>query len=220
MKNVLGICTTHRGIMKQTLACMKAANVNYLEMEGTADIAAGRCLSLDGGLAYADANPEVDTFLMFDDDMVFSPETVSQLVHYSQILKHPVSAIYVLSNFAAAASPYADVPVVGEPWMSRRWLCGLGLMAMPVKTIRELKTKSSCVSANDLTMTAFTWTGEEPGESAWYSEDTRLCKRLGGAILAPLAAGHLKMQELRPNGSSIERIRQGLGFVYKEDVSQ
>lgn len=198
--------------MDETRDCKDALGpIPYLPLKEIADIAAARNLAMDGALLYADENPDCDTLVIIDDDMTFTPQNVDDLVSYSRTLKDAVSGLYVLRNGAAAASYVRDVPVVGgEPWMSRRFLCGLGFCAIPMARLRTLREISARTMANNTPMTCFTWTGPDQLDGLWYSEDTRLCNRMGGMILAPIGVGHIKPLILRPDAETVARVKNGV----------
>jgi hypothetical protein len=207
MKDYLILCMSHRGVDPKCLASIKDCESLYVEVCGFADVGLGRNKSLMQALSIAEKE-KLSSVVLVDDDMTFGPDTVDSLSRHCQELQAPVSAIYTLKDGTAAAHCYKRVPVVGEPWMSNRWMCGLGLIAIPTTLLRSLADSSDTVDVLGPT-TIFTWAGPDAQGSEWYGEDTRLCKRLGGAILAPLPAGHLKQYALMPDADSIERIQKG-----------
>jgi len=70
-----------------------------------------------------------------------------------------------------------------------------------------LKEKSQLIPVLDYMAHVFTWSGigqpslGEPLE--WISEDYRLCMRLGGVHLLPIALGHVKKRVLYPSEQNI-----------------
>lgn len=205
MKDILLACVTHRGLERDCAASVAATGAPFLQVEGCADIALARNRALTLALSEA-IKANAHTVVLLDDDMVFTASDVATLVDTSRALRTPVSAAYSLKSGALAASRYSSSSVVGEPWMSHLWLCGLGLMAVPTGALLELSKQSETIDA-DGPVTVFTWSGSD-GEQ-WVGEDYRLCMRLGGAILAPVAAGHVKRVTLTPDVHSIETIRAG-----------
>lgn len=204
-ENVLLVCASHRGLEAETFQSVEACKAPFVRVQGVADVALARNRALT--LAVEEAQQSgADTIVLLDDDMVFTPEQVNELVEHSRSLHTAVSAMYVLKGGDLAASRHGTVPVVGEPWMSQRWLCGLGLMAIPLHSLLKLAHESEQVSA-DGTITAFTWTGTQG--AVWMSEDCRLCERLGGAILAPVAVGHVKKMTLIPDAQSVQKLALG-----------
>lgn len=210
----------YRGLSEQTYTCLKDLGWPMLPpLTGVADVALGRNILFERALQSDIEGDDFNVFLCVDDDMVFTPEEAKQVCQAALFLSHPVSAVYSLADRSAAASFLHEEKLDGSediaPWAHNRWLTGMGFMAIPKATLEKLADDSELISLTedeDTQIHAFTWSG--PGvDGHWYSEDTRLCQRLGGVILAPVGIGHVKPQVLTPDSGSLSKIAEGqLGF--------
>lgn len=220
----LVISTTFRGNSEQTKDCISALGFPMICIKGIADIALARNLGMTRALEFADTEG-FDSFLFVDDDMVFTQGDAHYVLEAAIALNHPVSALYSLISREAAASLIRNVPLqippespyAGEVWVHNRWLVGFGFCSVSRKSLEALALSSHRAilsKEENLHVTEFTWTGSEieNGERYWYSEDTRLCNRMGGFILAPLGVGHIKSLTLRPDPPALEKVRQGKDF--------
>lgn len=155
------------------------------------------CEAIRGELA------ECDVVLMVDDDMEFSPEMAQEVVDKCRELGRPTSAAYATLTSKLAAMR----------WRDGLWCCGLGLFAIPVPMLLELEARSESFELFGKAYSQFTWSGADRGQ--WFSEDFRLCIELGGAVLLPLGAAHIKKAALLPDDETIEQIRR----VYDETIA-
>jgi hypothetical protein len=208
------VLTSHRGAHEKCQASIEATGFDVVEVKGVPDIALARCVAFAAALDRAD---EYDVALFLDDDMTFAPLDVEHLCEVARIHNVPVSACYVTAtgSFAAVAM---DAPgeTAALSWLDRRWLCGLGCLAVPISLIRSLATTSREVRIpprlGRASIPEFTYCGAGSlrigGEvqDLWVSEDYRLIARLGGAVLAPIRAGHIKPVSLLPELEVVERV--------------
>lgn len=199
-------CTSHRGPMHQTDMAMKATGLPHYTVQGVSDTALARNLCFSSALNMLETGQlDVDVLVFVDDDMTFTPEGVSQLVDSARTMNEAVSAFYLLADGRGAARCIKKA----DDWVNARWYAGLGLMAVPVARLRALRDESEKLKAQkDLPpIYAMTWSGPHEGE--WMSEDYRFCHRLGGIIVAPIGAGHLKMQPILPHADSLTLVASG-----------
>jgi len=186
---------------KETKACVLALcklGAHRVIESGSSDVAFARsralsfaCEALRGELA------ECDVVLMVDDDMEFSPEMAQEVVDKCRELRRPTSAAYATITSKLAATR----------WENGLWCCGLGLFAIPVPMLLELEARSESFELGGRAYSQFTWSGADRGQ--WVNEDYRLCIELGGAVLLPLAAGHIKKVPIMPDDETIEAIAKG-----------
>jgi hypothetical protein len=152
-----------------------------------------------------------EAILFVDDDMAFLPETAEKLAEEALVRHAPVSATYVLAGGNVAATCLHR----GEgPWPTHLWLTGLGMLAIPGELLERLGDESEDFeTAHDGKCRAFTWSGrvETPDGKggAWFSEDYQFCSRLGGVLLAPLRAAHMKMVPLEPDDATLVAVDRG-----------
>ena len=201
MDHTIAICTSHRGASDETLASLKAlqaAGATVRVWSGLADVALARNIHLTRALREI-SGTSTDVMLLVDDDMEISVDVAQRLVSKARATDRAVSACYATKTGHLAATRCAS-----------GWLTGLGSLAVTVSRIAALAAESSlCRTVNGETAYAFTWTGPESqagAEPIWFSEDYRLCERLQGVLLEPVAAGHLKRIALYPDGETIARL--------------
>ena len=236
MNRTIVVLSRNRPIQDRTRQCIDAmmrAGAAYLEQTGCADVALARCDALTqacnslrqlnersaravppaGIHPAAEATwkppPPRDTVLMVDDDMVFSNDQAQALIDCSRETGVAVSAVY-----ATLATTVAATRIAGTD----RWLSGLGLIAIPAGRLFELEHESETFAIKERSYVAFTWCG--PEKNAWYSEDYRLCQRLGGVYLLPIAVGHLKVLPIYPDDETIAAIREDRRITGDADTSQ
>lgn len=216
-------CTTARGPSPQTERSCEATGWETRVVQGVSDTALARCVTATRCAMLGKS----DVYLWVDDDMQFEKAAALRLVTLCAELELPVSAVYVGAGGAPTAAPI-DSTDAKIPWMGRRWVTGLGMIAIPRKALLELVKSSKLVRAPgerpEEKVAAVCWSG--PGEirlhgapwSAWISEDYCLTYRMGGAVLAPVAAGHIKAVTLTPHASvlrSIQDVGHYLGATEK-----
>lgn len=206
MENVLFACATHRDLDFRTYESVKKCAAPIVTARGISGLGLARNITLDATLKAAEGT-SIETVLMLDDDMVFTPEDAAFLVEASRKYGMPVSAMYALSdgNLAASPIPKSSPGPSDLPWTCQRWMTGLGLVAIPIARLRDLKTRSETLIARE-PMTAFTWEGSGH-DGYWYGEDMRLCRRLGGVLLAPVPVGHVKARVLYPDTEAVELVK-------------
>ncbi len=238
MKKTTVLCVTHdRPQMETSMALNRLAALGAPTMlyNGLADVALARSLFMTRVLYNAHTvtpamiqgppkpPPGRDVLLLVDDDMLFQPEVVQELVSHCRMHQRAVSAAYVTNRGGLAAMPMPD---------GKGWLVGLGLIAIPMVKLVELAARSTkCSTVNKEALFELTWTGSPKrtmghsgpfaeggitvdqidGLVPWLSEDYRLCYRLGGVDMLPLKAAHLKMRALLPNDVQLDAIRAETG---------
>jgi hypothetical protein len=183
---------------KASVLALRKAGVAHMIESGSSDVAFARsralslvCEELRGQLS------DRDVVLMADDDMDFDVETAQQVVDQCRELGKPTSAAYatITSKLAATRMP------------NGLWCCGLGLFAIPAAMLLELERESDSFELYGKAYTEFTWSCASDGQ--WVNEDYRLCQRLGGAVLLPVAVGHVKKCVILPDEETLELIRRG-----------
>lgn len=206
MKKTIVVLSTNRAIEYKTRDSIKrltAAGAAFVEHTGApADVACARNIALTLACALLRQHAERDVLLCVDDDMEFSIETAQALVDSTRADGIGAGAVYATLAATIAAVPMPHVP--------GRYLCGLGLLALPREPMLELeRTSESFRMAPPPAEThrAFTWCGPD-GNGSWIGEDYRLCLRLGGVRLLPLGAGHIKKQTLWPDAATLELVRE------------
>ena len=155
-------------------------------LSGVSDTALARNVSFSTALR-AIKKDSFEMFVFIDDDMTFDAKTVDELVRVAAELSHPTSAVYMMQNGKPALACQHNDP---NDWKKCLWHTGLGMMAVPAKSLLKLASESEILSTPLGEVTAFTWSGPHEGE--WSSEDYTFCRRMGGVHLAPLGVGHIK----------------------------
>lgn len=200
MERTLLLLVTHRGLSDETRACIERLRCpNKIEVRGLANVCKARSYAFDQAVAHLDGT-DVDTVLCLDDDMTFDVAAVARLVELSRRTGELVSGAAVTRDGVLAA----------RPWNDGRWLTGLACMAIPRARLDALAAELEPVG----TIRPWCLTGahpEIPGE--WVGEDLWFCLRFGGALLAPVAIGHLKFMPLVPDEDTLARIDWALGPI-------
>lgn len=179
------ICTSHRSPFPQTQKCLQELPFPHSVITGISDTALARNVAFSTALR-ASEKDGYDSFLFVDDDMVFEALDAKTLLSVSNELKRPTSAIYLTNaNAPAMCCQHKD-----SDWQKCLWLTGLGLLAVPAPSLRQLAAESERLSTPYGEIFAFTWSGPYKGE--WSPEDYTFCRRLGGVHVAPIRAGHIK----------------------------
>lgn len=204
MKNALFACATHRGMSRETTSCISDCKVPLLTQSGITGVGMARNVTLASVLEAA-LESDVDTVVMVDDDMVFTPETVQTLVDLSRQWLTPASAIYMTGDEKIAAMPYGDP---SDDWLAARWLVGLGLVAIPTARLADLRARST---VSVMGVPSYTWEGPCDRHS-WLGVDYRLFERMGGAIMAPVLAGHVKPTIIIPHTDLLDKLTTTGGF--------
>lgn len=217
MNRTIVVLSRNRPMLDRTRHCvheLMRGGALFLEQSGTADVALARCDALTSACETIRRQNEVadlmkprDTVLMVDDDMLFSIDQAQALVQHSRETGVASSAMY-----ATLSSTLAATRIGGTD----RWLTGLGLLAIPVGALLALERDSETFKmGGERVYTAFTWSG--PEKEAWYSEDYRLCQRLGGVYMLPIAVGHLKVLPIYPDDETIAAIREDRRIMGEPD---
>lgn len=204
MKNTILVMSTNREAENLTRACVRQlqdAGAALIEHTGApSDVACARNIALTRACAALKQHPARDVILCVDDDMAFTLETAQALVNSVRATGVGASAVY-----ATLAGTVAACPLSGHPG---RFQTGLGLLALPRGPLLELELQSKLFKmAAGEAYREFVWCGAEGG--FWVGEDFRLCRRLGGVMLLPLAAGHIKKQELWPDDATLQHVARG-----------
>lgn len=224
------VCSSYGGISAETnlgiTECLKRGWASYSNI-GCPDVALARNVSLTKALENVPEDPEY-VILMVDDDMLFSCDEAECVCHLAQQFCRPVSGIYSTARGTIAATELVTELVTGsnETWERKRYLTGLGFLAIPAPSLYSLALSSRVTTHDSMSIVVFTWTGpreggdhiscrlieRSPGEyivpDMWMSEDYRLTLRLGGAYLARLGIGHVKRVPIRPDGETVHRFGQ------------
>jgi len=203
MKKTLILLTSNRSVERKTnesISTLQRAGAMYLpHMEAPADIACARNVALSIACEVLRTYTERDVVLCVDDDMEFSLETAQTLVDATRKAGVGAGAVY-----ATLAGTVAGGPIAGLPG---KFECGMGLLALPREPLFQLERESESFEMAGRAFTEFVWCCAEDG--LWVGEDYRLCRRLGGVQLLPVAAGHIKKTTLWPDAITLERVRDG-----------
>ncbi|HLO20159.1 MAG TPA: hypothetical protein VK192_06665 [Sphingomicrobium sp.] len=201
MKDSLILCSTNRGVFQQTrklINSLKDKGALYMEQSGTSCVALARNLALTTACQALDEAPCAKTLVMLDDDMDAQAAVVQELVAMSRKLKQACSATYTTATGTISHSP---APQLGKGL----WFAGLGMIAIPRAAILRVRDESPTFKVGTrIGVRAFTEARMIDGE--WSSEDYTLSRRLGGVVLLPIAAGHLKVQSLQPNHLQLDTV--------------
>jgi hypothetical protein len=194
-----------RGVAPSTRECCERSGLRSTVIGNINDTALARNITLTKCVR---SGRDFDVVLLVDDDMVFHPEAATSLVSLAHEMQAPVSAAYLTREGDVAATPMEEE--LSSNWKDNRWLTGLGLVAIPLKMLKELALKSVDVSEDPLEIIAFCWSGPGAfrGRAKWFSEDYCLLSRLGGAILMPVGAGHLKTVPIWPSEESLKQLAE------------
>lgn len=204
MKQTIICISSNRSFEKQTLQTVtelsRLGAVRLFE-SGSSDVSFARNRALSGVCKMLRDHPDRDVVLMLDDDMAVQPSVARAIVEHARSSGEPTSAAYCTGD---------GKHVAATRWSAKpsHWLVGLGCLAIPRARLLELEQRSDSFELNGEVMSEFTWSCAEGGK--YYSEDFRLSMNLGGVVLLPLAAGHVKKGVLLPDEITLERIRDGL----------
>lgn len=204
---------THRGLSKETKALIEGLKVKCSVVEGCSDTALARNIVFT---ECAESKDEFDIALFLDDDIAGSPADIIKLLEWSKELDRPVSGVYISTTGEIGAYELTRIQETGF-WGKRRWLTGLGCMAVPRRYIDKLYHSSQTFKLKNRELKEFTYSGVDSidGNTEWFSEDYRFCKRLRGVALAPLAFGHVKPAVIMPSDESLDPLRNHLPFEVK-----
>lgn len=205
MRNLLIVIASNRAqpndSLFKNLAGFAARGTAIIHHVGTTDVALARNVSLTMAHAVLQQQKH-DMVLMLDDDMVFNDSHVNAILGAAAQSMRPTSACYVMASGALAARR-----------RNRKWLTGLGFLAIPSDVLCALADDSprfKCPldgAINQLEIIEFTGTRivtHEDGTREWQGEDFVFCERLGGINLAPVSVGHLKPKVLQPSPDHIK----------------
>ncbi len=201
MRHALVVVSSNRLPERETATALQAlavGGVAVLELHDCGDVALARNLALSSALRKLELREleHVDTVLMVDDDMAFTPAMAQAVVDCSRVHRLAASGAYKL----------ADGRLAAQHLEGNRWLTGLGFLAIPKALLRELAAASPRFKrharATELEW-HLTWSGIAAPHSAWpdavpiwEGEDFVLTRRLGGALLTPVRVGHVKKRVL------------------------
>lgn len=188
-----------------TVAALQSLGAVYQKCPGWSDVAEGRCVQLSSAVEVVRENKygERDIVLVMDDDMAIQPSDVQELINEARHSGIACAAVYPTAEVKEQRGRIAGCQLKGVPG---RWLTGLGCLAIPVPALLELERESEKFELRGASITEYTWACAERGE--WYSEDYRLCLRLGGVRLLPIPCGHKKPIVLWPDTETLEEVRQ------------
>jgi hypothetical protein len=216
LSHVIIVMATNREPERQckiSIAAMRELGAGFLLCEGHSDVTQARNQTLSAACEAIRLHPERTCVLMMDDDMIVPLETAELLIRTALDTGHACSAVYATAAARLAGGRW--MPKGGGDWPSglkRRWVAGLGCLAIPAKLLLELEASSESYQVLDgqgvqKVLTQFTWSAAENGE--WVAEDYRLCRELGGVTLLPVGVGHVKKGEIWPDDETLAAIREG-----------
>lgn len=203
--------------------------VRTFELHGCSDIAMARNRLLTSVLEETKGT-DADVVLCVDADMVFTRETVEDLVGRARSTGRAWSAIYASASGHLCAALREDL----EEWVDpvtqvtyHAYLAGMGLMAIPLELLRALAQKRKPIRGPKGMIYPLCTTGPrytdahgQPMVPYWESEDYSLSRRLGGVLLAPVSAGHEKPIPLWPDDATVETLARGGRLVQEPEWYQ
>ena len=201
MKTTMVLMSSNRELepqTKETCRELQQAGAMRLVETGSTDVALARNRALSFACEKLREYPERDVVLMLDDDMAVPLDTAERVVSVARELGVATSAIYATKGSKLAGCRWAEKP--------GRWLVGLGCVAVPSRLLLELEERSDSFEFAGHFFSQFTWSAAEQGQ--WIGEDYRLCRRLGGVLLLPVAVGHVKKGELWPDDETIAEVKR------------
>lgn len=171
-----------------------------VSISGISDVALARNIQLTETEPHWEENAVI---LLLDDDMDISETGVLENLINRASGGLVCSGLYVDKNGEPTAGPFPGRP--------GKWLTGLGVFAIPVEALDELRGKSIQVSARGKAITCYTTS--RPilhGEKwEWSSEDYTLSYLLGGVKLhTDLCFGHFKTLPLYPSPNLVEKLNE------------
>ena len=190
---------------KQTLQALRSRGAIYQACPGWSDVAEGRSVALSIACNILREMPDRNLVLCLDDDMAAQPSDVQDLINAARLSGEACSAVYASGSEEEdrTQGKLAGCQMPGKPG---RWLVGLGCLAIPRDLLLRLEQESEPFKLRGQELREFTWSAAEKGE--WWSEDYRLCSRLGGVRLLPIAVGHKKPYLLWPDDSTLVEVRR------------
>jgi len=203
MKQTLLVVSTNREIdfeAQNSINAALAAGAGMVLQRGTSDVALARNIALSITCDTFRQWPERDVALMLDDDIIFSLEQARAVVDRARLTQGCVSGLYATSGGTMAATRRMAP--------DGRWLVGLGFVAIYRDVLLKLERESEGFWWKEKLHHAFTWTAVD-GKERWWSEDYRLCQRLGGVEVLPIGVGHMKKIPIYPDDETLARVARG-----------
>lgn len=173
-------------------------------ISGISDVALARNIQLTETEQLWEKNAVI---LMLDDDIDIS-ETEKVIELIDRTVSEPGSGLYVDKNGEPTCGPM--------PGKTGKWLAGLGVYAIPVECLEELKARSVQVTARGKAITCYTSSRpiNHDGKWEWSSEDYTLSYLLGGVNLhTDLQFGHFKTLPLHPSPALVEKLSEFAGLT-------
>jgi hypothetical protein len=203
MQETIILVVTHRGLTFETSECIgKLKCPSAAIVRGCPDQSKARSMGIDNALRATEGTP-IDTVLMIDDDMMFEPDAIQQIVRSSRIHKECCSAVAVGEAGQVCARPIEPKQLVLVPAAPPRWLTGLACMAVPRSRLVALKPTLPEVGG----ITEWCRSGAHPDfPGEWLGNDFWFCHHFGGVLLRDVAVGHLKMVPLWPDKRTVREV--------------
>jgi hypothetical protein len=201
VKKTLIVVATHRGETWQTTESIKRTGCeSLLFLRGCPDQSKARSMAIDQGLEATEGTP-IDTFLLLDDDMVFEPGPIQELVDHSRLHKDCCSAVAVGAAGQVCAKPLEQLVLLpGEP---TRWLTGLACLAVPRVRLLWLRERLPNVGG----ITEWCRSGAHPDfPNQWLGNDFWFCHHFGGVRLLQVPVGHMKTVPLWPDARTLREV--------------
>lgn len=195
------VVVTHRGLCDETqdsIAALRCPSV--VKVKGMANLAKARSIAFDQVMKATEGTP-IDIILAIDDDMVFHAKDVMDVVDHARQTGELCTGVALNHEGHLTARPLT--PLVVIPGNPLRWLTGLACMAIPRHRMARIRPNLPVVGG----ITEWCQTGthaSHPGE--WFPEDFWFCQHFGGAILLPVAIGHIKPMPLWPDERMLREI--------------
>lgn len=201
MDRTVVVVVTHRGLCDETQeAIAKLGCPSILKVKGLANLAKARSIAFEKAIDATEGTP-IDTILSIDDDMVFAPKDVVDLVGHSRTVAECCAGVALNHEGQLTARPLA--PLVVVPGSPVRWLTGLACMAIPRLRMTRIRPTLPVVGG----IPQWCQTGahpDYPGE--WLPEDFWFCQHFRGVILLPVPIGHIKPMPLWPDERMLREV--------------
>lgn len=196
MQKTVILLVTHRGLVDEAAESVAKLHCpSVIRLKGIPDQSKARSMGMDLAFDKTEGT-EIDTVLLLDDDVVFEPKVVLDLVAHSRRTGECCSGVLITAGGQLCARPYPQlVRVPGAP-ATMRWLTGLGCLAVPRARLAKIRDKLPKTAG----ITHWSRSGphpDYPGE--WFPNDFWFCHHFGGVLLFPLAFGHLKTVPILPD---------------------
>ena len=206
MDNVIITVASRGGISRQFSKAIEALEPRAIVcIDGVSDVTLARNIQLTECEKFWE---NADTVLMLDDDIVIHDSDAQDKLR--RLVAHSVESRVASSGLYVDKTGFPTCSILRTD-NNKLWVTGLGVLAVPVSLLSELKKHVKNVTMRDRLLTCYTASHAEFNQHAneyqWMSEDFTLTNRLGGVHLFPeLSFAHNKTMPLSPSPNTIETL--------------